>query len=265
MTKPDVPLRMELTIEVPGTPEQVWHALATAEGITAWFLPTDFEERAGGAVCFHMGDEGSSEGVVTNWDPPRHLVIEEPGWAALGGHEGAAVTPLVDEFLVEATSGGTCVVRVVASAFGTGADWEQEFFTEMERNWAPFFQHLRLYLTHFPGQRVTHMELAGEAVPGSAEALRVAMRRALGAEEAGQPIDARGIVGEVNRIGELELLVRVTAPAPGYIAFWAFDKDDGTAWPQMAGYFFSDAAAAYVERETAAWKDWLTGLTVHAR
>ena len=51
----------------------------------------------------------------------------------------------------------------------------------------------------------------------------------------------------------------------GYIAFWAFDKDDGTAWPQMVGYFFSDGAAAYVERETAAWKDWLAGLTVHAR
>ena len=47
---------------------------------------------------------------------------------------GAPVTPLATEFLVEAQSGGTCVLRVVSSAFGTGADWEQEFFDEMERH-----------------------------------------------------------------------------------------------------------------------------------
>ena len=31
MTTPNVPLRMERTFEVPGTPEQVWDAIATAE------------------------------------------------------------------------------------------------------------------------------------------------------------------------------------------------------------------------------------------
>ena len=34
MTTPDVPLRMELTFELPGTPEQVWDAIATANGIS---------------------------------------------------------------------------------------------------------------------------------------------------------------------------------------------------------------------------------------
>jgi len=264
MTTPDVPLRMELTVEVPGTAEQVWRALASGDGISAWFLPTDLEERAGGAVCFHMGDE-TSEGTVTNWDPPRHLVIEEPNWAALTGHEGADVTPMVDEFLVEATSGGTCVVRVVASAFGTGADWEHEFFTDMERHWVPFFDHLRLYLTYFPGQRVTAMEINGDAVPGSADALRAAMRRALGVDHVGQTIEVRGITGEVDQLGDIELLVRVIGPTPGYLAFWAHDKEDGTAWPQLGGYFFSETAGAYVERETPAWKEWVQGLAAQAR
>lgn len=45
MTTPDVPLRMEITCELPGTPEQIWDAIATAHGITSWFLPTDVEER----------------------------------------------------------------------------------------------------------------------------------------------------------------------------------------------------------------------------
>ena len=31
MTNPSIPLRFELTAEVPGTPEQVWDAIATAK------------------------------------------------------------------------------------------------------------------------------------------------------------------------------------------------------------------------------------------
>ena len=49
MTTPDRPLRMELTFEMPGTAEQVWDAIATANGISSWFMPTDMEERVGGA------------------------------------------------------------------------------------------------------------------------------------------------------------------------------------------------------------------------
>jgi uncharacterized protein YndB with AHSA1/START domain len=264
MTTPNVPLRMELRLELPGTPDQVWDALATADGLSAWFLRTDLEEREGGAVCFHMGDDGSSEGVITSWEPPRRLVYEEPHWATLSGHGEAPVTPMVSEFVVEARSGGTCVVTVVTSAFGTGAEWEREFFDDMERHWTPFFDHLRLYLAQFPGQRATTMEANGDAVPGSAEALRSAMRRDLGATEAGRRIDARGIIGEVERIGEVEMLVKLTAPVRGYLAFWAYDKDDGTAWGQIVGYFFSEDAPAYVKREQAAWKAWAEGLTVHA-
>ena len=35
-------------VEVPGTPEEVWQAIATGPGITAWFVPTEVEEREGG-------------------------------------------------------------------------------------------------------------------------------------------------------------------------------------------------------------------------
>ncbi|HWC68508.1 MAG TPA: hypothetical protein VG478_10610, partial [Acidimicrobiales bacterium] len=121
---PDTPLRMELTFELPGTAEQIWDAIATGNGISSWFLPTDVEEREGGAVCFHMG-ETDSPGTVTGWEPPHRFAIVEPDWAQLTGHDVSSVTPLATEFLVEAQSGGTCIVRVISSAFGTGADWEQ--------------------------------------------------------------------------------------------------------------------------------------------
>lgn len=260
MTTPDVPLRMELTFEVPGTPEQVWDAIATANGITSWFLPTDVEEREGGAIVVHMG-ETDSPGTITGWEPPRRLEYSEPEWAALTGHEGDNVTPMVTEFLVEAQSGGSCVVRVVSSAFGTGADWEREFLADMEKYWTPYFHHLRLYLSHFPGQRVTSLE-AGADLPGSAEAVLSAMRQALGVGAVGQPVEARGLTGQVERITDIALLLRLTDPVPGFLALFAIGKGDGVAMASIQGYLFSDDAPVFVEREQPAWKAWLESLSI---
>ena len=39
--------KIEVEVEVPGTPEQVWEAIATGPGIAAWFAPADFEQRVG--------------------------------------------------------------------------------------------------------------------------------------------------------------------------------------------------------------------------
>jgi uncharacterized protein YndB with AHSA1/START domain len=261
MTTPDRPLRMELTFEMPGTAEQVWDAIATANGITSWFVPTDMEEREGGLVRFHMGED-ASEGTVTRLEPPHRIVYEEPDWAGLSGHAGAEVTPLVSEFIVEAQAGGTCVVRVVSSAFGTGADWEQEFFDEMEQGWVPFFDHLRLYLQHFPGQQVSRLSVDAQ-VPGTAEAAVHAMQQALGVEKTGQQLDARGLDAQVEAIDDNRLLLRVAGPVPGYVAFLAWDTGDGKANANVAGYLFSEKASAYVEAERSNWKAWLDDLSVH--
>ena len=46
----------EVEIEVPGTPEEVWQAIATGPGFTSWFVPAEIEERVGGATSFHFGE-----------------------------------------------------------------------------------------------------------------------------------------------------------------------------------------------------------------
>jgi uncharacterized protein YndB with AHSA1/START domain len=259
---PNVPLRLEMTFELPGTREQVWHAIATTDGISSWFLPTELDGHEGGKIVVHMG-ETDSPGTVTGWDPPRRLAYEEPEWAGLVGHEGAPVTPLATEFLVEAQSGGTCVVRVVTSAFGTGADWEQEFFEDMEKGWVPFFDRLRLYLQHFAGQRATILE-ASHTASAPAAVVFAAMRDALGVSDAGQALAERGLSGQVERIGNEDLLVRVTDPVPGYVGFAAFDMPDGTTSAMVHGHLFSDNAPAFVEREQPAWQEWLQGLAIPA-
>jgi uncharacterized protein YndB with AHSA1/START domain len=266
MTTPDVPLRMELTFELPGTPEQVWQAIATANGISAWFMPTDMDERLGGAVTFHMGDDAST-GKVTDWEPPHRLTYEEPDWAQLTGHDDAAVTPLVSEFLVEAQSGGTCVLRVVSSAFGVGADWEEEFFEQMEKGWTPFFDNLRLYLVNFPGQHVTSLSVDAQ-VPGSADSVWDTLRDALAVGDVGEPVEAPGVTAKLERISAAsfphELLLRLDEPVPGYVGMSVFDMPDGETLARIEGYLFSPDAPEYVERERPAWKKWLEALAVSA-
>jgi uncharacterized protein YndB with AHSA1/START domain len=255
---------MEFSVELAAAAEDVWHAIATGHGTSAWFIPTDLEERAGGAVVFHMGED-SSEGSILEWEPPRRVVYEEPDWARLGGHEGADVTPLVTEYLVEAKSGGTCVVHVVSSAFGTGADWEQEFIAEMEKSWRPFFDlHLRTYLSRFPGQRVTTLE-AEAHVPGTPAAVHEALRRRIGVESPGATVEIRGLRGEVLRADDEELFVNLAEPIPGYVAIFARPMSEDDVVVTLAGYLFSADAAGYVERERGNWTEWLGELSVNAR
>jgi len=261
MTTPDVPHRIEFSVQVPGTPEQVWQAIATGGGLSSWFLPTDIDEREGGALFVRMGDSGSP-GTVTGWDPPRRLVYEEPEWAALGGQPDAVVTPLVSEFLVEAQSGGTCLVRVVSSAFGTGSDWEQEGFDEMERYWRPYFEHhLRMYLSRFTGQRATNMEVDVD-LPGRPEVVRQAMERALGITATGQAVTVHGLDGRVERIGDPYVVISVADPVPGYLSLFAMGRDDGTASAQVAAWLFGDGAPGYVCEKTPVWRSWIESLVV---
>jgi uncharacterized protein YndB with AHSA1/START domain len=151
---------MERTYEVAATPEQVWDAIATADGISAWMVPTRLDPRVGGEVSFDLG-EFVSTGVVTAYTPDHRFAYEEPwpmtdamrDWVTtVAGHEPitddhlAAVTPIATEFLIESASGGSCVIRVVSSAYGSGADWENEFFADMAAGWVELLDHLATHL-----------------------------------------------------------------------------------------------------------------------
>src|SRR5262245_42987422 len=258
---PDVPLRLEMKFKLPGTPEQVWDAIATSQGLSSWFLQTELEGREGGALVTYMGEDISTPGEVTGWDPPRRLVYSEPEWATLTGHDDADVTPLVSEFLVEAQSGGTTVVRVVSSAFGTGAQWEQEFFDDMRDSWEPFFSNLELYLTDFAGQYAAFMEAVVTRETGSAEPMWRAMTRDLGLpDQVGKPVELRGMTGSLRRLQKRHALVRVTDPYPGYAALRCQDTRDGGWFAQMHAYLFHPEAENYTRGEEPGGKAWLGGL-----
>jgi uncharacterized protein YndB with AHSA1/START domain len=263
MTTPDKPLRFEIEVEVAGTPQQVWEAIASADGISSWFLPTDLEPREGGAIVAHMGDE-TAPGSITGWDPPRRLSYEEPQWAEMVGHPDAPVTPLTTEFLVEARSGGTCVVRVTASAFGTGADWEDEFIDEMSVYYRPFFDLLRLYLERFPGQTATRREVRVVVDGGlDADAVVPAAARTLGVAGPGETVDASsalGLSGTVLRVGRPYLMVEVDGPVPGYVSLYGSRVDAGPVTAELHAWLFGDDAPAFADAAEDGWRTWLAGL-----
>lgn len=258
-TSPDVPYRLEFSVEVPGTPEQVWHAIATAAGMSAWFLPTQLEEREGGRLHFTMGPEMGSDGHVRDWEPPHRLVYEED-WASLMGKDPDALSPLTSEFVVEARSGGTCVVRVTSSGFGRGEDWESEFWAEMEPGWLPSFDTLRLYLSDFAGQEAAFLEVNAS---GSTDATSLwkGMREAMGLGEEGASVAVNGASGTVARVGERHALVRLADPVPGMLTFGTYAMGPDSAVAAVRVYAFSEGNQDYVRRAEPEWQSWLDDLT----
>jgi uncharacterized protein YndB with AHSA1/START domain len=48
---------IDLSVEVVGTPEEVWRAIATGGGISSWYVPTTVEERENGALTNRFGED----------------------------------------------------------------------------------------------------------------------------------------------------------------------------------------------------------------
>jgi uncharacterized protein YndB with AHSA1/START domain len=245
---------IELEVEVPGTPEQVWDAIATGPGFTAWFAPTEIEEREGGAVLFHLGPGMDSKGVVTVWDPPRRFTVEERDWMP-------GAPPVATEIRVEAGSGGTCVVRLVNSLFTSKADWDDQL-GGFEKGWPGFLHILKMYLTRFRGQRASRATLMAHAA-SSADAGWAAFASVLGVADAtvGQGVEATAagfpkIAGVVERVGERQLTIRMDEPGPGFA--WIAVEDCGAGPQPMLNLFvYGDAGPAVIARNEPLWRAWM--------
>lgn len=178
---------VQTEIEVPGTPEAVWEAIATGPGISAWFVPAEVDGRVGGTTVCHFGPGDSMDSVarITEWQPPHRFSAET--------EEGPGT--VATEWIVEAKSGDSCTVRVVHSWFAESDDWDNEFEGHSE-GWKSFFKILRFYLEHFPGEESALIQLAAQ----SSDPVSVAFERLMG------PLGvARGSEGQAVGSDEPEL------------------------------------------------------------
>ena len=70
---------VQAEVEVPGTPEEVWRAIATGPGISSWFVPSTVEERAGGTATANFGPGMESVGTIKTWEPPKRFTCRDGG------------------------------------------------------------------------------------------------------------------------------------------------------------------------------------------
>lgn len=208
--------RVEMEVLVPGTPDEVWEAMATGPGNTGWFVPTEVVPGLGGSIRMTFGEGAVAEGEITAWDPPHRCAYVERDW-----QPGAPA--VATEITITARSGDRCVVRMVHSLFSSSDAWDDQL-EGFESGWPGFFAVLRLYLGHFKGMQAgSFMVLsaaAGEALPVwrrlceelGLTAASVGERREL---EAG-PDRWSGVVEQVFQDAQQRwVLLRIDAPEPG--------------------------------------------------
>jgi uncharacterized protein YndB with AHSA1/START domain len=245
-------------VELPGTPEEIWQAIATGPGISSWFVPTTLDGRVGGQVAANFGPGMDSVATITAWDPPHRLAADSSD--SLGPNGPTVGT----EWIVEARSGGTCIVRVVHSWIASGDDWDNQFEGHVH-GWQAFFRILRLYVTHFRGLPCTAFQLMGGA-PEPKSAAWSALTSALGLNGAGvgdrvkSAAGAPALAGLVERAGEAafpeELLLRLDGPAPGIAHLFAMAMG-GQIYLPIRLYLYGRGAAALVAREEPVWQKWM--------
>lgn len=249
---------VEVEVEVPGTPEAVWQAIATGPGVTSWFVSTRMEERVGGTVTANFGPGMDSLATITAWDPPRRFTADSRD------DMGPGSPTIATEWTVEAKSGGTCVVRVVHAWFAETDDWDGQFGA-FESGWPAFFRILRLYLAHFTGQSGVNVQLMGAASEPTVGDAWAALTGRLGIAGAGpgqRVQSAAGVpalAGLVERVGpddHPELLLRLDAPAPGIAHLFALPMG-GQVYLPIRLYLFGDRPAAVAAREEPAWQAWM--------
>jgi uncharacterized protein YndB with AHSA1/START domain len=247
---------VQIEFEVPGTPEEVWQAIATGPGISSWLVPTEFEMRDGKPVAVKVtmapGMEATS--AVTDWKPPQKWASQSDGWMP-------GMPPIAHEWSVEARGGGKCIVRIVSSLFASTDDWDNQL-ESTGHGWPAFLRILRIYLTHFRDQRSTSMKWMAPAAGTEAEAWE-ALTAAVGLKgvSVGQRWASPGGVPAFSGVVEYlsqspyDALLRVDQPAPGVAALGTINYG-GPTMVALNFYLYGDQAAGTVAHETPLWEAW---------
>ena len=122
-----------------------------------------------------------------------------------------------------------CIVRIVHSLFASTDDWDNQL-EGAESGWSGFLRTLRIYLTHFRGQRSAIMQIMAPVAGTEAEAWE-ALTAALGVKglSVGQRWTAPAGVPALSGVAEYvtqspyDALLRLDKPGPGVAALGAFN------------------------------------------
>ncbi|MFV3073112.1 SRPBCC family protein [Niveispirillum fermenti] len=248
---------VEMEFLTPGTPEQVWQAMATGPGNAAWFMRAEIEEREGGRFRFDFGQEVSTNGEVTLWQPPHRFGYVERDWM-----ENAP--PVATEISIVARSGGLCQVRMVHSLFASGDDWDDQL-EGFESGWPCFFAALRLYLEYFPGLPGAGFMAMVPTTLSTLESWRdllsaTGLDNPLVGEERAGPAGPETLAGVIEKVvqekGQRYLVLRLSEPGPGIMMCGVYQRSDHVSVSVVRFAYGNDAAERAASLE-GHWRDWM--------
>ena len=247
---------VSVEVEVPGTPEEVWDAIATGPGISKWFVPAQVESRLGGKTVLNFGPGMDSESEITAWDAPHRF-------SAMSDGLGPNAPKMATEWSVEARNGGTCIVRVVHSLFAETDDWDNQLGA-MEDGWPSFFAVLRMYLLEYRGQAGAYFQVMAP-VPGTVIEGWHGLLAKLGLPSlaAGTRLHSQSgapsLAGVVEKVGpeshQNQAIIRLDGPAPGAALISTCGMGKQTYF-FGSFYFFGPQATEGLKAEEE-WQNWL--------
>lgn len=251
---------LDLAVDVPGTLDDIWTAIATGPGISSWYVPHTVEEHVGGATTtrFGEGDEMLIPGRVAAWEPPRRVLFD-------GGEEVTAAGGMTFEWTIEDTPGGGHRVRLVNTGFPDTPEGQAQK-AAMTDGWGLFLHNLQLHLEHFRGQHGLAMLPMGTGPGPRTDAWR-RLTTALGVPAAPAPgerlqvtaDDAPALAGRVVQADAWRVSLVLDEPAPG-TGIIAVEGDDTQVMISVWLYLYGDSAAAVAERDTPRWAAWLSAI-----
>ena len=135
----------EQTLRVKASPEEVWDAIATAEGLERWFpIDARVTPGVGGTLFTSWRNEHQWTCPITIWEPPVRL---RNLWCAADTPEPQQMG--VDWFI--SREGNETVIRLVHFGIGFGGEWDQ-MYDGVSRGWEFELESLRRALDEHPGQ-----------------------------------------------------------------------------------------------------------------
>jgi hypothetical protein len=228
-------------VELPGTPEQVWEAIATSAGNASWQFPTEIEPGEGS-----NGPHGST---ITAWEPPRRFAVRS--------EQGDWFNAL--EYVIEGREGSTLLRYAHSGIFVD--DWDTQHDAVQQHT--DFYLHtLGEYLQHFGGRTATYIGEApggihGPAGSAAADGFR-RLQRALGLPDAVAegdrvrltPSDVEPVEGVVDYARPNFVGVRTADGLYRFFGRNAFGVPVG-----MSVHVFAEGIDA--KKTKQAWQEWL--------
>jgi uncharacterized protein YndB with AHSA1/START domain len=137
------PDRIERTLQLTHSPERVWQALTTAEGLGTWFgNSAEIDLRVGGRAKLSWNTGDTATFTIERLEPPRVFGYT---WGIYGLPEGDPRRTYV-EFTLEPTGAGT-TLTMVETGFAQVADEEYtKAFSSNTQGWMSELDELVAYL-----------------------------------------------------------------------------------------------------------------------